>query len=126
MVAEVPLADGADRAQLLSQLLEREALTSTGLGEGFAVPHPRTPSTAFTDEPIVMLALPRPSLDWGSLDGQKVHAVFLLVNPTPAAHLKVLSRLAFVLRDEGFANLLSDGTGFEEVLTAAAQLEPRG
>ena len=126
MVAEVPLTEGADRTKLLSQLLEREALTSTGLGEGFAVPHPRTPSTAFTEEPIVMLCLPRPALDWGALDGQPVHAVFLLVNPTPAAHLKVLSRLAFVLRDASFAALLSDGAGFEEVLTAAAQLEPRG
>jgi PTS system nitrogen regulatory IIA component len=126
MVSQVPLAEGADRAQLLSQLLEREALTSTGLGEGFAVPHPRTPSTAFTPEPIVMLALPRPALDWGSLDGEPVHAVFLLVNPTPQAHLKVLSRLAFVLRDPGFASLLREGASFEEVLTAAAQLEPRG
>lgn len=126
MVAEVPLADGADRARLLAQLLERESLTSTGLGEGFAVPHPRTPSTSFSEEPVVMLALPRPALDWGALDGQPVHAVFLLVNPSPAAHLKVLSRLAFVLRNPGFAALLAGGASFEEVLTAAAQLEPRG
>ena len=65
-------------------------------------------------------------IDWGALDGQPVHAVFLLVNPSPAAHLKVLSRLAFVLRAPGFAALLRSGAGFEEVLTATAQLEPRG
>lgn len=126
MVSEIPLDEQADRAQLLAQLLERESLTSTGLGEGYAVPHPRTPSTRYSEDPVVMLALPQPALDWRALDGQPVHAVFLLVNPTPAAHLKVLSRLAFVLRDPGFQALLREGADFEEVLTAAARLEPRG
>lgn len=126
MVEAMPLDSSADRPALLAQLLEREQLTSTGLGDGIAVPHPRTPSAAFSEEPLVMLALPAAPIEWGALDGQPVHAAFLLVNPAPEAHLKVLSRLAFVLRDSGFQALLREGADFAEILTATAQLEPRG
>lgn len=126
MVDQVPLHGTADRDTLFDQLLEREGLTSTGLGEGVAVPHPRTPSAAFSEEPVMLLALPDPALDWQALDGQPVHAVFLLVNPTPAVHLQVLSRLAFVLRDPGFVELLRPSVDFAEILAAAASLEPRG
>lgn len=126
MVEAIPLDGAADRPALLMQLLEREQLTSTGLGEGLAVPHPRTPSAAYSEEPVVMLALPATPLDWGALDGQPVHAAFLLVNPAPEVHLKILSRLAFVLRDPGFQTLLRERADFAEILTATAQLEPRG
>ncbi|MAW62249.1 MAG: hypothetical protein CMJ94_15640 [Planctomycetes bacterium] len=125
MVDQAPLERAADRPALLLQLLEREGLTSTGLGDGIAMPHPRTPSASFSAEPLVMLAQPEPALDWGALDGQAVHAVFLLVNPAPPVHLKVLSRLAFVLRDAGFQALLRERASFEEILTRVAQLEPK-
>ncbi|MCH2101379.1 MAG: PTS sugar transporter subunit IIA [Planctomycetes bacterium] len=126
MVETVPLDAGADRPALLAQLLAREELASTGLGEGIAVPHPRTPSSAYREDPVVMLALPVSPVDWESLDGQAVHAAFLLINPAPEVHLKILSRLAFVLRDPGFQSLLRKGADFAEILTAAARLEPRG
>ena len=126
MVAAIPLDGSADRPALLAQLLAREQLTSTGLGDGIAVPHPRTPSAAYSEDPVIMLALPPTPIDWGALDGQHVHAAFLLVNPAPEVHLKILSRLAFVLRDAGFQSLLREGADFAEILTATAQLEPRG
>ena len=126
MVEAMPLDSSASRPALLAQLLEREQLTSTGLGDGIAVPHPRTPSAAFSKESLVMLALPAAPIEWGALDGQPVHAAFLLVNPAPGVHLKVLSRLAFVLRDSGFQDLLREGAEFAEILTATARLEPRG
>ena len=64
MVAAIPLDGSADRPALLAQLLAREQLTSTGLGDGIAVPHPRTPSAAYSEDPVIMLALPPTPIDW--------------------------------------------------------------
>jgi len=126
MVDAIPLRDGADRASLLKQLLDRESLTSTGLGEGFAVPHPRTPSSDFVEAPVVLIAQPAAAIDWQALDGQAVEAAFLLVNPNPQLHLKVLSRLAFLLRAEEFQALLRVPIDESALYSTAAQLEPRG
>lgn len=124
LVASAPLADGAERAALLEQLLERERMASTGLGGGVALPHPRTPSRDFVREPVIVIGMLAAPVDWGALDGAPVGTAILLVSPTPQAHLQVLSRLAFLLRDPRFADALARGAGGAEIERLAALLEP--
>ncbi len=124
MVSRAELADCADRAALLEQLVARESLGTTGLGHGVALPHPRTPNPAFAAVPTVVLGLLEQPVDWKAVDGRPVHAAMLLLSPTPPEHLKVLSRAAFLLRDDPFCSLLAAGPVEAEILRAIDQLEP--
>lgn len=125
LVSRVALPGRADPEALLDQLREREALSSTGLGHGVALPHPRTPSSAFVSRSLVLLGLFELPVDWQAIDGQPVHSAFLLLNPTPVEHLKILSRLAFLLRDDSFCALLGRKATDEEILQAVREGEPR-
>jgi PTS system nitrogen regulatory IIA component len=124
LVGAAPLPPEVDRQSLLEQLFQRENLASTGLGRGVALPHPRTPSPNFSPEPMVVLGQLAQPMDWQALDGESVHTVLLLLNPTPDIHLKILSRLAFLLRKEQFQSLLVGQADFAEILAMVASMEP--
>lgn len=125
LVELAPLRPEADRGALLEQLLAREQLASTGLGRGVALPHPRSPGASFVLEPTLVLAGLAAPVDWAALDGLPVHSVILLLGPSPPAHLAVLARAAYLLRDEEFCRLLACGAGAGELLARVDLLEPR-
>jgi PTS system nitrogen regulatory IIA component len=107
------LPEEVDRGFLFEVLLAREALGSTGIGGGLAIPHVRNPVVLNISRPAVAVCFLKRPIDFGALDGLPVHTIFLLVTPTIRAHLQLLSRLAFVLRDA-------------EVKAALARRAPRG
>ncbi len=125
LVDSVPEVSLEVRAELLAELLARETLSSTGMGAGVAIPHPRTPNSKYATKPAVLIAQLQEPIDWQALDGNPVHTVFLLLNPTPKEHLQILSRLAFLLRQEDFCALLGRGPCAETILATTLELEPR-
>lgn len=124
LVERALLPESVDREGLVSQLEAREALASTGLGDGVALPHPRTPSATFVSEPTVVIAMLEHEVDWRAIDGQPVHTAILLLSPSPQLHLQVLSRLAFLLREERFLELLRTRAEADTVRAAVIELEP--
>lgn len=102
------LPEGADRALLLQMLLARERMASTGVGEGVAIPHARNPVALHVDKPMVTLCFLEHSVDFGALDGLPVQVLFTLVSPSVRAHLHLLSRLSFALRDAAFKQELRE------------------
>ena len=119
-----PVTEGRNRTALLQQLIEREALASTALSAGVALPHPRTPSDAFTDAPVVVIAMLEQPVDWLALDGELVHTAILLLNPTAHEHLQVLSRLALVLREQKLVDALKARSSAEDIFSIIDSLEP--
>jgi PTS system nitrogen regulatory IIA component len=96
---------GVERAAmgpLLEMFLAREQLASTGIGDGIAIPHTRTPLVGFVTRPLLSLAFLETPIDYDALDGKPVQALFLLVSPTIRAHLVILARLSFALKDPLF------------------------
>ena len=83
-------------------------MASTGLGEGFALPHPRTPPSELVEAPVVVVVFPDEMVDWAALDGELVHTVFLLVSPSAAVHVQVLARVAHSLRLPQFVSFLHE------------------
>ena len=75
-------------------------------------------------EPLIVIGLLAQPVHWRALDGQPVNTAILLVSPTPQAHLQVLSRLAFLLREPRFTKTLAQGGNAEEIQALAALLEP--
>lgn len=94
----------ADGDGLAAAVLEREALTPTGMGAGIAIPHCKS---AAVREPSLAFARLSPPVDFGAPDGP-ADLVFMIMAPDGAAetHLAVLSRLAGSLIDEQFTDAL--------------------
>jgi nitrogen PTS system EIIA component len=123
LVEIMPLPRGVDRSFLLQVLLARESLQSTGIGDGVAIPHPRSPIVLHIDEPVVTLCFLERPVDFGALDGKPVHALFSLVCPTARAHLHLLSRIAFALREPEFRALIDGKAGREAIVAAARRVD---
>jgi fructose-specific PTS system IIA-like component len=119
---------GAGRTQnpdrLEEVVWERELVSSTGLGHGFAIPHCR--SDAVDSNSIAVLKLSDP-IHWGSVDDKPVETVILLaVRSTDAenSHIKIFAKLARKLMDPEFRNLLDSLQDSNSICTfLAAQLE---
>ncbi|HRT58204.1 MAG TPA: PTS sugar transporter subunit IIA [Candidatus Paceibacterota bacterium] len=122
VVEVVRLPDEVDRAFLLEVLLARENLASTAVGDGIAIPHPRTPLVLHVEKPLVCLCFFEHPIDFKALDGQPVQAVFTVVTPTVKSHLHLLSRVAFALRDAEFKALVRAQAGREELLKSVRRL----
>lgn len=113
----------ADRDLLYRLLLAREALASTAVGDGIAIPHPRNPIVLKVDEPQVALCFLAQPVPFGALDGQPVFALFTMVSPAARVHLRLLARLSYALRQSGFKRLLSSGAPDEAILERIRQME---
>lgn len=123
MVRRMNLPPELDRDYLLEALLAREALESTAVGDGIALPHPRNPVVAHVPEPVVGLGFPAIPVEFGAPDGKPVCALFLIVSPSVRLHLQLLARIAFVLRDAQLKRLLEARARAEHILDRIRELE---
>lgn len=105
----------ADPTGMVKTLQDREALGSTGIGQGVAIPHGKTPSQS---EQAAALGISKRGVDFEALDGEPVHIVFLLTAPTDAAgnHLKALAKVSRLLKDKFFRQALRDAKSADEIL----------
>ena len=96
---------GLEERRLFDRLIEREALGSTGIGGGIAIPHGRMAAIATPRGLFARLAQP---VAFDSIDERPVDIVFLLVAPEGAGadHLKALARVSRLLRDRGLVDKL--------------------
>ena len=101
VVAQLRLPDEVDRGFLLRVLLAREAIAPTAVGDGVAIPHVRNPIVLHVERPMVTLCFLERPIEYGALDGKPVGMLFTIISPTTRAHLHLMSKLAFVLRDQG-------------------------
>jgi PTS system nitrogen regulatory IIA component len=112
-----------DREFLYEVLLAREALGSTAIGDGIAIPHVRNPVILHLERPIVMLCFLERPVDFGALDGLPVSTLFTLISPTVRAHLHLLSQLSFSLRHPRFKEAVVGQSPREEILARAEEVE---
>jgi nitrogen PTS system EIIA component len=122
VVETLRLPEEVDRGFLLKVLVAREELSSTAVGDGIAMPHPRNPVVLHVPRPTVTLCFLERPVDFGALDGKPVHALFALISPSMRAHLHLLSRLAFALRDGELKSLLQLQASREELLGALRRI----
>ena len=102
----ISLAEGSDSDLLLQLFLAREAMGSTAMGNGVAIPHPRHPVVLPVSKPLLSLCFLAEPIDFGAPNGEPVHTLFVLLSPTIQTHLQMLARVACLLRDERFRQVL--------------------
>jgi len=111
------------RQDYIKAVMERESLTTTGIGMGIAIPHGKSDAVIETGIAFGKSAC---GIDWTSLDGQPVQLVFLLAVPEESAgtqHLQILARLARMLMDDAFRSDLMSATTPAEVLEVISRSE---
>lgn len=98
-------------------IIAREAQTSTGLGDGIAMPHSKN---AAVKEATVLFAKSNKGVDYESLDGQPTDLFFMIAAPEGAndTHLAALAELSKYLMQDGFADRLRKVTSPDEVIAA--------
>lgn len=108
--------------QFAAAVQAREALSSTGLGDGIAIPHGKSDGIG---RPAVAFARSTEGIAWGSHDGSPAHLLFLIGVPEADAgteHLVILSRLARALVRDDFRQELLKAKSPEDVLTTLKQI----
>jgi mannitol/fructose-specific phosphotransferase system IIA component (Ntr-type) len=119
------LADrsGAPFEPLLNAVLEREAVLSTGIGHGIAIPHAKS---SVVDQLWLVCGSAPDGIAFDALDGQPVRLFFLLLGPDSAAgqHVKALSRIARLVRGDTVREALlcaESPEAFHQILVEAEE-----
>ena len=104
----------------LARLLEREQLKSTGIGDGIAIPHAKTDAVSRT---WIALGRSRDGVPFGSVDGKPATVVFLILGPpdSSAEHIKVLSRIARLVRKAEFRAAVAGAADADALLETVVQ-----
>ncbi len=110
-----------DPAEVLRAVREREAVLSTGIGNGVAIPHGKS---AAVPDLRMAAGITRQPVEFDALDGQPVNLFFLLVGPETAAgpHIKALSRISRLVRKDSVREQLAAARSpdeFYDIMKAA-------
>jgi fructose PTS system EIIBC or EIIC component len=104
-----------DKVAFKEAILKREAQSTTGIGDGIAIPHAKT---AVVKEPAIVFGKSNAGVEYEALDGQPSHLFFMIAAPEGAnnTHLEALARLSGMLMNEGVRKQLLNATSKKEVL----------
>ena len=111
-----------DKEKVRKAIFEREEIMSTGVGNGFAIPHGKTEAVS---DIVAAFAVTAQPIDYQSLDEKPVRLVFLLVGKDNLVgpHIKLLSRISRLMNKEEFRKRLLDMKSPGEILEAFKQEE---
>ena len=111
-----------DREAYRAQVYAREEESTTGIGEGIAIPHGKCDAVT---KPGLAAMVIKDGVEFDSLDGRPVTLMFLIAAPNTKdnVHLDVLSKLSVLLMDENFADNLRNAASVDEFLKIVDQAD---
>ena len=106
----------SDKEEYKKGIIAREEQSTTGIGEGIAIPHAKTKAVK---KACLGAAVSKAGVDYQSFDGSLAHLFFMIAAPDGAnnTHLEVLSRLSTILMDEDFRKNLMNAKSVDEFLS---------
>lgn len=112
----------ADKQKMVEALLARESLGSTGIGQGIAIPHGKTPAAK---QLAAACGISRTGVEYDALDDDKVYVIFLLISPEEKHNelLRALARVSALLKDKYFRKALMNAENPQDVLRVMDQEE---
>ncbi len=113
-----------DYEKLAAKILEREKMTSTGIGHGVAIPHVLSNAV---DRTVMVLGRSSAGIPFDSVDKKPVHLFFLIVGPasSTAEHLKILSKLGRMVTEPDFRESLmkaADEAEIRQIIASGEEL----
>lgn len=119
----IPTPSEVSKETIAEAIFSREQMMNTAIGGGVAVPHSRTPIIRVPrDENLSICFLDSPT-DFGSLDGELVHTIFLPLTASVQQHLEILSKITFLCRQSDFKSLLRAQVPRREIMAYVQQKE---
>lgn len=103
------------KEEIIKILMSREALGSTGIGQGVGIPHGKSPQLKSL---MAAFGLSKKGVDFESLDGEPNYIFFLLLAPEDSAgpHLKALARISRLLKDKYVREMLKKAQSEKEII----------
>ena len=110
--------------EVVKVLLNREALGSTGIGQGVAIPHGKCEQVK---ELVAAFGISKKGVDFDSLDGETAYIFFLLLAPIESSgpHLKALARISKLLKDKYFRDSLKKAENEKTLLRIIKEEDQR-
>ena len=118
-------AHGLDsHGEILDRVLRREAMMSTGIGNGVAIPHGKARAV---DRMMAACAVSPGGVDFEASDGEPAHLFILLVSPESVGtpHVKVLANISRLLKEESVRKSLREADGAKEFLSIIKAAEAK-
>jgi PTS system nitrogen regulatory IIA component len=116
---------GLDPDLMTELLLDREALMSTALNSGIAVPHPRDIVLELPGSDAMITVFPQKPIDYEAMDGQPVHTLFFLFSSSDKTHLHLLSKLAHLTSQPGSLDFLASKPSSDALLAYIKEWEAK-
>jgi PTS system nitrogen regulatory IIA component len=116
LIGFLPHQEAIQNEALLNAVLEREALMSTAIGRGIALPHPRNPAVSKSEDQFAALAFLEHPVNWNALDGKPVDVLLLIVSASAKLHLHTLSKITFFCQQDAFLELLKKRASKEDII----------
>ena len=93
---------------------EREAIVSTGIGQGFAIPHVKN---EYVPEFFIAVGIVKNGVEWDAIDNNPVHIVFLIGGPEESQneYLSILSKLSLIIKNPKHKDFLLHAESPEEI-----------
>ncbi|BDU51455.1 PTS sugar transporter subunit IIA [Haliovirga abyssi] len=106
MVGIIKLPVNLKKDKLIEELIKREEMISTGIGNGIAVPHPQEKVIEEIEDERVFVCFLKKPIDYNALDGKKIHTLFLILSARKERHIELLAKISFLSRNKEFLDML--------------------
>lgn len=130
LLAIAEIAQGAGltpSAQVLyEELLKREEMLSTAVGDGIALPHPRHPSKELFQKPNIVICRSEKGIPFGAPDNKKVQLFFMICAPDICVHLRLLAKVSKVLNQKEVVKKFFPANSNTEILKVLLEIEREG
>ena len=111
-----------DKEKVISAIMQREEIESTGIGGGIAIPHARCEEV---DDVIIVFARSIKGVDFEALDGKPVHLIFLILAPQKARkeYLQAVAKVARLLKSKVMKKALLNAKSVEDIIKVIADFD---
>jgi len=113
----------SDKEKLFSLLKSREEMASTALNNGVALPHVRNPLECPVDEQCIVLGICPAGTPFDSVDGGLTYLFFLVCTNSEIIHLKMMSKLAYLIRKSEAIKSIRNAKSVKEVLSIIIRVD---
>jgi PTS system nitrogen regulatory IIA component len=121
---KIKLPEGLTAVSLEHNLLMREKILTTAVGNGIAIPHPRCPIVNNYNDSRIIVVYPKIPLNMNAPDSKKVSVMFILLSYSTKEHINILASLAKLFRDKRFMSALYERPWKERLIELIKEVIP--
>ncbi|MCF7874476.1 MAG: PTS sugar transporter subunit IIA [Candidatus Omnitrophica bacterium] len=108
---------------LYQELLKREKMLSTAVGQKVAIPHPRYPSDQLFRENKIVIAISKEGINYDEPDKDKVHLFFMICALSEAIHIRLLAMISKLIRESGSIDKFIKAKSEDEIIRLSLEFE---